>query len=141
MVYGNSYLQICINDSILYFCITFAYKTSIILKHAKFFLSPSVALLPHSARSGKSKFRICPLQSRNFPEMKFFYYLYSGIQGASCVLRARTLPLRHRDLCRIVYSLTVVLFRKPANKQKLGSHRNDHPVIYRCGYMTVIIIW
>lgn len=67
--------------------------------------------------------------------MKFFYYLYSGIQEVNGVLRVHALPLRHRDLCRIVYSLTVVLFRKPVNKLKIGSHRNDYPVIYLCGYV------
>ncbi|WP_312424697.1 hypothetical protein [Kosakonia cowanii] len=56
-------------------------------------------------------------------------------QGLRGVLRARTLPLRHRDLCRIVYSVRVLPFRKSRNSQKIGSHRNGHPVIYLCGYV------
>jgi len=59
----------------------------------------------------------------------------SGTQGLRGVLRARAPPLRHRDLCCIIYSLTVVRFRKTFNKQKIGSHRNGHPVISKRGYM------
>lgn len=46
-----------------------------------------------------------------------------------------TRPL-HTGKRRFAYSVCVVHFRKIVIRQKVGSHRNGHPVIYRRVYMT-----
>lgn len=63
--------------------------------------------------------------------------VYSAADDAICCV----IPLpRDRPLTpikgRCGYSLTVVHFRKPVICQKVGSHRNGHPVIYCSGYMS-----
>lgn len=47
-----------------------------------------------------------------------------------CVIHLPCDPVLRGRKDRFVYSLTVVHFRKVVNKQKIGSQKNKHPVIY-----------
>lgn len=57
------------------------------------------------------------------------------ISSSCCVSRPDRDPPRGGRYCRFAYSVCVVHFRKVVNRQKIGSPRNGHPVIYLRGYM------
>lgn len=54
----------------------------------------------------------------------------SAVATRCCVMNIPCDPTRRGRKDRFAYSLTVVHFRKIANRQKIGSHENRYPVIY-----------
>lgn len=55
--------------------------------------------------------------------------LSSADDAICCVTALPRDPARSTEKRRFAYSICVVYFRKPLNTQKIGSHRNGHPVI------------
>lgn len=68
--------------------------------------------------------------ARSAPETQDVASLSADVATRYCVMNLPCDPARRGRKDRFAYSLTVVHFRKVANRQKIGSHENSHQVIW-----------